>query len=680
MDKNESLSKFELYLRRRFPERRTPIDYLSDVRQFMAACPKAWREVTMHDIDAFVDQQRASGLKPATINRRVAALKTFFEFLAEESGDLSWPNPVRFKRHAGKRSRRLPRDLSDEMTEQVWTVITSSRDRAWFALMLRAGLRVGEVVGLKLSDLLTSPGGDQPARLRVCGKGQKERVVLLTADAYAVLNIWLQARPASDQPYVFLNEHGRPLTSNGIEWLLHRYGEQVGIPLTPHQLRHTYARQLTEAGMPITSLSKLMGHAQVGTTQIYTAGADPELVQAYQTAMSQLVRPLLPAVEESASPMPPPGALPPGPSTEPMPVPPPARPVSPPPLPEWANWMPDLPGELRQASLEYAQRCLSTCKPHRQREKALRVLAQFRRFWTWQLARRSISHLAELHLTDLQAYQTERQAEGVTAATIDRALEYMLGLLRQQADRGQRVEDSVFRLHALPRPDSLPRALSEENYQRLEAYVQNRLNSSDPRIRLENACFFVLAHTGVRVAECVDLQVQDLNLAAGRLTVRQGKGQRDRVVYLSDLARQAMICYVGPTPRDPTDPVWTRPTGEPITDGWVREHIAALGQAAGVPEVFPHRLRHTLATRLLNAGMDITRIQKLLGHEDISTTMIYARVHDATVELDYRQAMHKIEHQQLPLSNVPIPVANWPTQTAVEHEQIFKVLALDNSV
>jgi site-specific recombinase XerD len=273
-----------------------------------------------------------------------------------------------------------------------------------------------------------------------------------------------------------------------------------------------------------------------------------------------------------------------------------------------------LPAELRQASLAYTQRCLSTCKPHRQREKAFRVLGEFRRFWDWQQARQPITRLVELHLTDLQAYQTERQAEGAAAATIDRSLDYILGLLRTQADQGQPVDSSVFRLRPLPRPDRLPRALNEADYQRLETYVHNRLDTVEPRQRLENACFLVLAHTGVRAAECVDLQGQDLDLSAGRLTVRQGKGQRDRVVYLSDLARQALADYLGATPRTPTDPVWMRPTGQPITDGWLREHIAALGQAAGVPDVTPHRLRHTLATRLLNAGMDITRIQKLLGH------------------------------------------------------------------
>jgi integrase/recombinase XerD len=712
MNELDNVQRFEQYLRRRFPDRRTATDYVCDVRLFIGVCPKPWREVTLHDIDQFVDQQREAQRKPATIKRRVAALKTYFDFLAEDSDELQRPNPVRFKRHAGKQPRRLPRDLSDETVEQVWNTITSPRDRAWFALMLRAGLRVNEVVSLQQTDLLASPRADQPARLRVCGKGQKERIVLLTADAYAVLKTWLQARPASEQPYVFLNNRGGWLTSNGIEWLLHQYGEQAGLPLTPHQLRHTYARQLTEAGMPLTSLSKLMGHAQVSTTQLYTAGADPELVQAYQTAMAQLARqalkspqptprpseappppsgPTLPRVEPVPAPLPD-QALPakspqptPRPSEAPPPLSGPTLPrvePAPAPLPEWAEWMPDLPAELRQASLDYVQRSLSTCKPKHQRKKAWQVLGQFRRFWTWQLARRPITHLAELHRSDLQAYQDERLVAGVAATTIDRDLDYVLGLLREQADRDQPVDGSVFRLRPLPRPDSLPRYLNEDESQRLEAYVQQRLaqREADPLSRLENACFFVLAHTGIRARECTDLLFQDLDLPSRRLMVRQGKGLRDRVVYLSETACHALTAYLEGIAFSPTTPLWIKPNGRSITDGWLRDHIAGVSEAARVSNVTPHRLRHTLATRLLNTGMDITRIQKLLGHEHLDTTLIYARALDTTVEADYRRAMGHIERQQAPLSDTPLPVANWPTQMTAERDQIFKELALDNSV
>jgi site-specific recombinase XerD len=626
----------------------------------------------MHDIDAFVDQQRHRQLKPATIKRRVAALKTWFDFLAEETGDLNWPNPVRFKRHAGKQPQRLPRDLSDETVERLWQAITSPRDRAWFALMLRAGLRVGEVTTLKLVDLLAAPGEGQPARLRVCGKGQKERVVLLTADAYAVVQTWLAARPPTPQPYIFLNERGGRLTANGLEWLLHGYGAQVGIAVTPHQLRHTFARQVTEAGMPITSLGKLLGHAQVSTTQLYTAGADPELAHAYRQAMAQLESTVLPTSGPPVTPVAEPAAPP---RSPPSPLTP-----TPPPLPDWDAWETQLPSPLRQACLAFVQRRLPMWKPRRRRGQALRVLGELRRFIEWQQARAPFQDWSDLHLADLQAYQSTQAARGQAANTINVTLERVLALLHELAEQGHPIEGSVFRLRPLPRPDSLPRHLSENDARRLEASVRARLDSPAPLIRLENAAFFVLAHAGLRASECLDLQVQDIDLPQRRLVVRQGKGQRDRAVYLSETAGLALQAYLAQTPRSPTALAFMYPNGKPLTYAWLYEHLLALGQAADVPNVTPHRLRHTLATRLLNAGMDVTRIQKLLGHEHLDTTMIYARVRDTTVEADYRKAMHYIELGQMPLSNVPIPVANWPSPTETQRAPLVRKLALDNSV
>jgi integrase/recombinase XerD len=669
-NRERDIEQFKQYIKRQAPKRRTWKDYTSDVRQFAATCPKPWIEVTMQDIDAFVDQQRQKGLSEATVKRRVAALKIFFDFLAEESGDLSWPNPVRFKRHAGKVPKRLPRDLTNEQVERLWSVIDQPRDRAWFALMLRAGLRVGEVVTLRLSDLLTPPTAEQPARLRVSGKGEKERVALLTHDAYSVLEEWLQARPQNETDFVFLNHRGQPLSTNGIEWLLRRYGKAVEIKATPHQLRHTYARQLTEGGMPLTSLGKLLGHAQVTTTQIYTDGADPKLAQAYQTAMSNLPSTSLPAAELPAP------ALP---CSEAVPV-LDLPPVAAPPLPDRDDWALDLPPALRQASLAYVQRRVPTWKPQRRRRYIQDVLNQFRRFWEWQLKRRPISQLSELGLLDLQAYQADRQLEGITAATIKRDLNYVLGLLREQADQGEAVDASVFRLRHLSIPEALPRHLSEPEIQRLEAFVAQRLDTLDPALRLENACFLVLAHTGLRAGELIDLQYQDLVLSSNRLIVRQAKGQRDRVVYLSTLARQAVELYLDGHARTPTAPLWTLPDGNPISYSWLRTHISALGLAAGVAKLSAHRLRHTLATRLLNAGMDITSIQKILGHVYVTTTQVYARVLDTTVETDYRQAMQTIESQQMPLAESPILVSNWPTEPPVQPEREISGTRLDNSV
>lgn len=666
MERAESLEKFERYLQRRFPERRTSKDYLSDLRQFNAYCQKPWQEVRMNDIDDFVDQQRARGLKAATVNRRVAALKTFFDFLAEETGDLSWPNPVRYKRHAGKRARHLPRDLRDEDLERVWGVITSRRDRAWFALMVRAGLRVGEVVDLKLSDVLSKAEDGQPGRLRVYGKGCKERIVWLSADAYAVLEAWLAERLPTEEQAIFLNERGQPLSANGIQWLLHGYGKQVGFDLTPHQLRHTFARQVTEAGMPVTSLGKLLGHSQITTTQIYTAGADPDLAQAYHSAMQRLQTP--PPEPPCAD------SLPVGPLLDPA-FPPAERgvlEVPEPQEPSWASWAPQLPEPFRQVSLAYVQRRYLTWSVRNRRKQALSILNELRLLWSWFLAHRPLSHPGELSLQDLWAYQSDQQGQGYAAGTINRRMDFLLGIARELAEREQPVDNSVFRIRYLQRPQSLPRHLSEADSQHLEAFLIGEINQ--PATRLRSACLLLMLHSGLRSGECVAVRCRDLDLPAQRLIIRQGKGQRDRLVYLSLSTCQAIQAYLQDSHPNPSDPLWCYPNGKPMTQSWLATQVSAVGKAIGIDGLYPHRLRHTCATRLLNAGMDITRIQKLFGHEMISTTMIYAKVQDATLEADYRQALRRIEQRQMPLSDQPLVVDDWPTQ-------VVKVqVPLDDSV
>ena len=137
--------------------------------------------------------------------------------------------------------------------------------------------------------------------------------------------------------------------------------------------------------------------------------------------------------------------------------------------------------------------------------------------------------MTDLTLADLQAYQQARSAEGCAPTTVNRTLRYVLALLSEQADQGKVVDANLFRFQPFPRPDALPRHLNATESQQLESYLLQRLDSADPVSRLENACLTILAHTGLRASELLDLQFQDLDLSGQRLIVRQGKG------VLSDL-------------------------------------------------------------------------------------------------------------------------------------------------
>lgn len=282
---NEAIERFKHYLERRYPGRSTTKHYMSDLsifQQFVGELSP--REITAKMIDEFMQAQSQQGLQGATLNRRLATLASFFDFLITETEDEQWLNPVRWKRHGIKRGQHLPRDVSDQIVEQLLSIINDERDLALFSLMVKAGLRVGEVVQMELNDLQEADEQGL-SRLRVCGKGDKERVVWLTTETRQALQSWLNVRPTSTSQKLFLNQHSQPLSVSGVQYRLNQYCQQAGVQLSCHQLRHTFARRLAEQALPVESLAKLLGHSNLQTTQLYIDGADPSLRQQFLQAM-----------------------------------------------------------------------------------------------------------------------------------------------------------------------------------------------------------------------------------------------------------------------------------------------------------------------------------------------------------------------------------------------------------
>jgi site-specific recombinase XerD len=384
MDTATAVHAFERYLQRRYPGRSTAKHYLSDLRQFQKMCAKPWAEVTSADIDAFADYGQDLGWKPATLARRVAAMKTFFEFWAVEANLLDIPNPVQPDRQAPKRGQRLPRDVPDAVLEQLWLALGQPRDQVWFTRMLRGGLRVSEVVALNRSEVLSPATDGQPARVRVIGKGCKERIIYLSVDAYAVVARWLALMPGLPSMPLCPNARGKRLTVNGLHDRLRQAAAKAGGRVTCHQLRHTYARHLVEHDLPVTTLSKLLGHECLSTTQVYLTGADPQVREAYTAAMThwEQATPLGPttsAVPPSARLVKRPAAptsLSPAPVVGPAPSPPLSL-ASPKPGVSWAA---DLLEWVRTPCLEWVEQQARQWKPsygQRHRQHRLRVLAQF---------------------------------------------------------------------------------------------------------------------------------------------------------------------------------------------------------------------------------------------------------------------------------------------------------------
>jgi len=200
---DEAIGEFERYVNRRYPGRSTAKHYISDLQIFRSFVDKPAREVTRLDVDSFVEDQLGQGHSATTVNRRLACLHHFFEFLADEADDDAWANPVVWRRQRVKEGQPLPRDISDADVERLFACIDHPRDRLMFGLMCWAGLRVGEVAVLRVSDLIPTGGAERSTRLRVWGKGQKERVVPLTPDLTRQWEIWLAQRPEVEEDALF---------------------------------------------------------------------------------------------------------------------------------------------------------------------------------------------------------------------------------------------------------------------------------------------------------------------------------------------------------------------------------------------------------------------------------------------------------------------------------------------
>jgi site-specific recombinase XerD len=285
----EDIDGFEKYWRRRKPGKSTALHYASDAKIFFRwAHGYGPDDITVHAIDWFIEWQQSLGRAPSTIRRRVIAIRMFFDYYAY-SHDLDIDNPVIPRRHFVDCGERLPRCVSDDELEQLFDAIGDHpRDYAMFTLMLHCGLRVGEVRRLEVGDIMMK--GDEFARLRVQGKGQKERIVFLSPTAAQVLAEYLTVRPKNKVRQIFLNKKGASITITGIQLQLASYCNKAGIWITCHQLRHTFATRMIEGGMAVTSVQKLLGHASIRTTQRYIQVSDLQVEQDYHRSIGAIAK------------------------------------------------------------------------------------------------------------------------------------------------------------------------------------------------------------------------------------------------------------------------------------------------------------------------------------------------------------------------------------------------------
>jgi integrase/recombinase XerD len=253
--------------------------YENDLKHFLAFCSsKQLTDLNIikanHVLDYF-EIERKKGKDSATSARYMSSLKGFFGFLEDNSYIENNPTD---KLMSVKKSRKLPSVLSFEEIEKILNIpnteeVTGLRDKAILELFYSSGLRVSELINLKINDLLFN---DEV--VRVFGKGSKERIVPLGSSAINWLNEYLKrSRPSLEKKarslnYVFLNKRGSKLSRMWIWKIVTQCSKEAGITkeIHPHTFRHSFATHLLEGGADLRAVQEMLGHSDISTTQIYT--------------------------------------------------------------------------------------------------------------------------------------------------------------------------------------------------------------------------------------------------------------------------------------------------------------------------------------------------------------------------------------------------------------------------
>lgn len=248
--------------------------YATDLRKFESFLhekKKTAYTTRKGDITDFIELLRNEGYAISSISRYLSSIKALYKYLLIEKIIDNDPSESIL---TPKKWERLPKALSiadmKKLLETTLTGVTHLRDSAMIELLYSSGLRVTELISIKLGDIHSEAGF-----IRVLGKGSKERVIPVNKRAIDKIRQYMEKeRPEilkkRQSPYLFVSKRGRPLTRQRFWQTLKAAGRQAGIELSPHTIRHCFATHLLEGGADLRSVQKMLGHSDISTTQIYT--------------------------------------------------------------------------------------------------------------------------------------------------------------------------------------------------------------------------------------------------------------------------------------------------------------------------------------------------------------------------------------------------------------------------
>jgi len=270
--------------------------YRHDLLALAGFCEKrsvpSWATLNNFQVRAFAAAEHAGGIAPRSIQRRLSAVRSFYEYLMREG--LAKNNPA-LEVRAPKTKKRLPATLDADQMARLLDFRAddslSARDKAMMELFYSSGLRLSELVGLD-----TSAVDLQDRTVRVLGKGAKTRIVPIGRHAVLALKRWLPERaalirnkPGSASAHaspMFVGKSGRPLSVRAVQLRVGTWARRQGLSMHvhPHMFRHSFATHLLESSGDLRGVQELLGHADISTTQVYTHLDFQHLASVYDAA------------------------------------------------------------------------------------------------------------------------------------------------------------------------------------------------------------------------------------------------------------------------------------------------------------------------------------------------------------------------------------------------------------
>jgi len=275
----ESLDWVARFHRHLATERRlskhTGLAYSRELDALVAWCDangiEEWPKIDGQHVRVFAARSHAAGLAPRSIQRRLSAVRTFYDFLLREG--VVRANPASEIR-APKSPKRLPGTLDADQMGRLLEINADDplavRDRAMMELLYSSGLRLAELIGLDPPDLDL-----RDRTVRVLGKGSKTRIVPVGRKAVEALQAWLKERGGlakADESALFVGKNGRRLGPRAVQARVAGWARRqgLGVHVHPHLFRHSFASHLLESSGELRGVQELLGHADISTTQIYT--------------------------------------------------------------------------------------------------------------------------------------------------------------------------------------------------------------------------------------------------------------------------------------------------------------------------------------------------------------------------------------------------------------------------